>query len=420
MILNYFKKCVCFWSEKFLCSSTRLLHTAFYGTLSFWWGKHALSVCWCSAGTWQENSLTVLPLPSTRNLALGGGLLLLLAESRSEGKSMFAGVPSMGESSPKQYMQLGGRVLLVLMFMTLLHFDFGFFSVSPDSWDSPHLGTTVDYISNKPQLHEILSISVVGRSATFPQIKETAAAKYGNVSPLIRFRSVLVQSSHFKQHHRAGLAKLIADLTARHETGSNFLLTLLLFFHSSCRTWSGPPSLFWSPLVSKPSWLRWLWSCGSWLSMSTSTRSGPSPPTSPCTTSSNTTSSRPPRSSVACCWWSLSDPAACLWMRRRKSGRQRAVRYEDCTAPLTSHKDRDTKTFSVLLSPSPNMVHLFPNLSMDILFVFSFFLSVRNTVRRPLVCLWDKNNTFLNVTSRRFVLCRGNKGNLLYFMGVAP
>lgn len=69
----------------------------------------------------------------TRNLALGGGLLLLLAESRSEGKSMFAGVPSMGESSPKQYMQLGGRVLLVLMFMTLLHFDTNFFSVSTDS-----------------------------------------------------------------------------------------------------------------------------------------------------------------------------------------------------------------------------------------------------------------------------------------------
>uniref|UniRef100_A0A8C7S8H6 Surfeit locus protein 4 n=1 Tax=Oncorhynchus mykiss TaxID=8022 RepID=A0A8C7S8H6_ONCMY len=63
------------------------------------------------------------------NLALGGGLLLLLAESRSEGKSMFAGVPSMGESSPKQYMQLGGRVLLVLMFMTLLHFDPSFFSI---------------------------------------------------------------------------------------------------------------------------------------------------------------------------------------------------------------------------------------------------------------------------------------------------
>lgn len=52
---------------------------------------------------------------------------------------MFAGVPSMGESSPKQYMQLGGRVLLVLMFMTLLHFDFNFFSVSPDSRAGPRL-----------------------------------------------------------------------------------------------------------------------------------------------------------------------------------------------------------------------------------------------------------------------------------------
>lgn len=80
----------------------------------------------------QHPEVTSLSL-CTRNLALGGGLLLLLAESRSEGKSMFAGVPSMGESSPKQYMQLGGRVLLVLMFMTLLHFDTNFFSVSTGS-----------------------------------------------------------------------------------------------------------------------------------------------------------------------------------------------------------------------------------------------------------------------------------------------
>ncbi|XP_056448872.1 surfeit locus protein 4-like [Gadus chalcogrammus] len=64
-----------------------------------------------------------------RNLALGGGLLLLLAESRGEGKSMFAGVPSLGESSPKQYMQLGGRVLLVLMFMTLLHFELNLITI---------------------------------------------------------------------------------------------------------------------------------------------------------------------------------------------------------------------------------------------------------------------------------------------------
>lgn len=89
-------------------------------------------------------ALESLPSPSDelgvsvlRNLALGGGLLLLLAESRSEGKSMFAGVPTMRESSPKQYMQLGGRVLLVLMFMTLLHFDASFFSVSIPAHFSP-------------------------------------------------------------------------------------------------------------------------------------------------------------------------------------------------------------------------------------------------------------------------------------------
>ncbi|KAM3868147.1 surfeit locus protein 4-like [Diretmus argenteus] len=58
-----------------------------------------------------------------RNLALGGGLLLLLAECRGEVRSVFAGVPSLGQSSPKHLLQLGGRLLLVLMFMTLLHFD---------------------------------------------------------------------------------------------------------------------------------------------------------------------------------------------------------------------------------------------------------------------------------------------------------
>ncbi|XP_048346373.1 surfeit locus protein 4-like isoform X2 [Sphaerodactylus townsendi] len=67
-----------------------------------------------------------------RNLALGGGLLLLLAESRSEGKSMFAGVPTVDGISPRQYMQLGGRLLLVLMFMTLLHFELGAFTIFQD------------------------------------------------------------------------------------------------------------------------------------------------------------------------------------------------------------------------------------------------------------------------------------------------
>ncbi|XP_061406284.1 surfeit locus protein 4-like isoform X2 [Lethenteron reissneri] len=67
-----------------------------------------------------------------RNLALGGGLLLLLAESRSEGRSMFAGVPSAGGTSPRHLLQLGGRLLLVLMFMTLLHLEASAFSVVQD------------------------------------------------------------------------------------------------------------------------------------------------------------------------------------------------------------------------------------------------------------------------------------------------
>merc|ERR1719270_3274196 len=51
-----------------------------------------------------------------RNLALCGALLLVLAESRSEGRSLFPGVPSLGENKPKEYMQLVGRILLVFMF----------------------------------------------------------------------------------------------------------------------------------------------------------------------------------------------------------------------------------------------------------------------------------------------------------------
>merc|ERR1712029_229373 len=58
-----------------------------------------------------------------RNLALIGALLLVSAESRVEGKSLFAGVPSLGENKPKMYLQLAGRILLVFMFLTLLRFE---------------------------------------------------------------------------------------------------------------------------------------------------------------------------------------------------------------------------------------------------------------------------------------------------------
>ncbi|BFZ20490.1 hypothetical protein BsWGS_23529 [Bradybaena similaris] len=67
-----------------------------------------------------------------RNLALAGGVLLLLAESKTEGKSLFAGLPSAGESNPKQYIQLSGRLLLVLMFITLLHFEASFLQIVQD------------------------------------------------------------------------------------------------------------------------------------------------------------------------------------------------------------------------------------------------------------------------------------------------
>ena len=58
-----------------------------------------------------------------RNLSLSGALLLLLAESSGEVKTMFAGLPSMGINQRQNYMQLAGRVLVVFMFLTLFKFD---------------------------------------------------------------------------------------------------------------------------------------------------------------------------------------------------------------------------------------------------------------------------------------------------------
>ena len=60
---------------------------------------------------------------SCRNISLVGGVILLLAESKSEGRSLFAGLPSVGNNKPKTYMQLGGRILLVGMFLTLLRLE---------------------------------------------------------------------------------------------------------------------------------------------------------------------------------------------------------------------------------------------------------------------------------------------------------
>lgn len=65
-----------------------------------------------------------------RNLALIGALLLVLAESRGEAKSLLAGLPSLGENKPKNYLQLTGRILLAFMFITLIRFELSFFQVN--------------------------------------------------------------------------------------------------------------------------------------------------------------------------------------------------------------------------------------------------------------------------------------------------
>ncbi|XP_018497057.1 surfeit locus protein 4 [Galendromus occidentalis] len=62
-----------------------------------------------------------------RSLSLAGSLLLLFAEGHSEAKSLFAGVPTLGDNKPKSYMQLTGRILVVFMFITMLRMEFSFF-----------------------------------------------------------------------------------------------------------------------------------------------------------------------------------------------------------------------------------------------------------------------------------------------------
>jgi len=61
-----------------------------------------------------------------RNLSLAGGLILLLVENRPDAKSLFAGVPTLNDNAPKNYLQFVGRILLVIMFLTLVRVDFSF------------------------------------------------------------------------------------------------------------------------------------------------------------------------------------------------------------------------------------------------------------------------------------------------------
>ncbi len=49
--------------------------------------------------------------------------MLLLAESSGEVKTMFAGVPTLGGNQKQNYMQLAGRILVIIMFLTLFNFQ---------------------------------------------------------------------------------------------------------------------------------------------------------------------------------------------------------------------------------------------------------------------------------------------------------
>jgi uncharacterized membrane protein YphA (DoxX/SURF4 family) len=61
-------------------------------------------------------------------LSLVGGLILLMVENRKEARTLFAGVPTMQNNAPKNYMQLAGRILLVIMFLSIVHYELTFMS----------------------------------------------------------------------------------------------------------------------------------------------------------------------------------------------------------------------------------------------------------------------------------------------------
>ncbi|CAF1565553.1 unnamed protein product [Rotaria magnacalcarata] len=64
-----------------------------------------------------------------RSCSLVGGLILLMVENRKEARSLFAGVPTIHNNAPKNYMQLAGRMLLVIMFLTIVRYELTFMSI---------------------------------------------------------------------------------------------------------------------------------------------------------------------------------------------------------------------------------------------------------------------------------------------------
>lgn len=58
-----------------------------------------------------------------RNLAVGGSLVLVYAETAMESKNMFAGLPSAGGAGTADYLQVVGRGMVIVMFLTMFKFD---------------------------------------------------------------------------------------------------------------------------------------------------------------------------------------------------------------------------------------------------------------------------------------------------------
>ncbi|KAJ2334033.1 ER-derived vesicles protein erv29, partial [Coemansia sp. RSA 2681] len=56
-----------------------------------------------------------------RNLSVAGGLLMLLAESLlAKRRNVFAGLPNISDEDQSKYVLLGGRILLVLLFVSFV------------------------------------------------------------------------------------------------------------------------------------------------------------------------------------------------------------------------------------------------------------------------------------------------------------
>ncbi|KAK2704858.1 hypothetical protein QYM36_017040 [Artemia franciscana] len=81
-----------------------IIHSLAFGTL---WGRQFISA----------------------NIALLGGLFLLLAEAYTETRSDIPGLPHSGQNTHKWYLQLAGRILLLFMFLSVTNFDFSLLEI---------------------------------------------------------------------------------------------------------------------------------------------------------------------------------------------------------------------------------------------------------------------------------------------------